>query len=80
MFDCGPTGCWFESACAEHFDFPPVVHDWANKGLGMSSRVWATGHIKDPVPLIERSRASCFILQVIAITGLNKLYNCMFSP
>ena len=38
----------------EHFDFPPVVHDWVNKGLGMSSRVCATGHIKDPVPVIEK--------------------------
>ena len=27
------------------------------KGLGMSSRVCAAGHIKDPVPLIEKSRA-----------------------
>ena len=52
----------------------------------MSSRV--TGHIKDPVPLIEKSRASClggrfnpsFSRQVIIITGLNKLYDCMFSP
>ena len=43
----------------EHFDFPPVVHDWVQKGLGMSSRVCVTGHIKDPVPLIEKSRASC---------------------
>ena len=25
----------------------------------MSSRVYATGHIKDPVPLIETSSASC---------------------
>ena len=25
----------------------------------MSRRVCATGHIKDPVPLIEKSRASC---------------------
>ena len=31
----------------EHF--PPVVHDWANKGPGMSSHVYATGHIKHPV-------------------------------
>ena len=61
--------------------FPPVVHDWVNKGLGMSSRVCATGHIKDPVPLIEKSRTSCpggrcppsFIHQVIIITGVNKL-------
>ena len=39
-----------------------------------------TEHIKDPVPLIEKSRASCpggrfprFIHQVIIITGLNRL-------
>ena len=47
----------------------------------MSSRVCPNGYIKVPVPLIERSRASCpggrvspsFIHQVI-ITGLNKLW------
>ena len=32
---------------------------------------WA--YIKDPMP-------PSFIHQVIFITGLNKLYNCMFSP
>ena len=26
-----------------HLDFPPVVHDWVNKDLGVSSRVCATG-------------------------------------
>ena len=36
-----------------------VVHDCLIKGLGMSSRVFATGHIKDPVPLSEKDRASC---------------------
>ena len=54
----------------------------------MSSRVCATGYIKDPVPLIVKDRALCpggrfppsFIHQVIMITGLNKLYDCMFSP
>ena len=48
----------------------------------MSNRVYATGHIKDPVPLIEKSRVLCpcvrfppsFIHQVIIITGLNVLY------
>ena len=25
------------------FHFPPVVHDWVIKGLGMSSRVCVTG-------------------------------------
>ena len=60
MFDCGPTGRQFESAsCQSTLTFPPVVHDWVMKGIGMSSRVCATGHIKDPVPLIEKSRALC---------------------
>ena len=43
--------------------------------------VCATGHLKDPVPLLGKSRALCpggrflhiFINQVI-ITGLNKIY------
>ena len=37
--------------------FPPVVHDWVIKGLGMSSRVCVTGHRKDPAPLAKKSRA-----------------------
>ena len=49
----------------------------------MSSRVCATGHTKDLVPLVEKSRASCpggrfspsFIHQIIIITGLNKLFS-----
>ena len=68
--------------------FPPVLRDWVIKGRGMSSLVYATGHIKDPVPLIAKRRGLApggrfppsFIHQVIIITGLNKLYNCMFSP
>ena len=71
-----------------HFGFPPVFRDWVIKGLGMSSLLYATGHIKDPVPLIEKRRGlslgsrfpPSFIHQIIIITGLNKLYNCMFSP
>ena len=63
--------------------FPPVLCDWVIKGLGMSSLVYATGHIKDPVPLIEKRRGlspggwfpPSFIHQVI-ITGLNKLIAC----
>ena len=65
--------------------FPPVPHDWVIKGLGMSSRVCANGHIKDPVPLLEKrrglSRGGRFlpnlIHQVIVITGLNDF---MLSP
>ena len=53
----------------------------------MPSRVCVTGHIKDPVPLIGKSRDSYLggrfhppsFIQVIIITGLNKLHNCMFS-
>ena len=62
---------------------PPVLRDWVTKDLGMSSLVYATGLIKDPVPLIAKRRGlfpPTFIHQVIIITGLNKLYNCMFSP
>ena len=36
--------------------FPPVLGDWVTKGLGMPSLVYATGHIKDPVPLIAKRR------------------------
>ena len=46
----------------------------------MSSCVCATGHMKEPLPLIQQSMASCpddrwppsFIHQVIIITELNK--------
>ena len=34
-----------------HPDFPPVVHDWVIKGLGMFSHVGSTGHIQDPLLL-----------------------------
>ena len=72
----------------ELYGFPPVLRDWVIKGFGMSSLVYATGHIKDPVPLIEKRRGlspggrfpPSFIHQVTIITGLSKLYNCMFSP
>ena len=52
----------------------------------MSSWVYATGRIQDPMPLIEKSRASCAggrvprsFIQVIMITGLNKLYMSVCS-
>ena len=48
VFNCGPTGRRFGFCLVpEHFDFSPVVHDWKIKGLGMSSRVCATGHIEN---------------------------------
>ena len=61
------------------------ITNWVMKGLSMSSRVCPTGHIKDPVPLIEKSRASCtggrfppsFIPKVIVITGLSIGYTCI---
>ena len=75
--------CGFESHQGPFrcLTFPPVLRDWVIKGFGMSSLVYATGHIKDPVPLVEKSRGlspggrfpPCFIHQVIIITGLNKL-------
>ena len=74
-FNSGPMCCRVPPV--EHFGFLPVLHDWVIKGLG----------IKDPMPLIEKRRGlspsgrfpPSFIHQVIIITGLNKLYNCM-SP
>ena len=73
-FDCQPMFCRFESLRGWTFR-------WVIKGLGMSSRVYATGYIKDPVPHIEKRRGlspggrfpPSFINQVIIITGLNKL-------
>ena len=79
----GESTCGFESHqgpfCS--LTFPPVLRDWVIKDLGMSSLVYAAGHIKDPVPLIEERRGlspggrfpPSFIHQVIIITGLNKL-------
>ena len=69
----------------DHLDFP----QWSMTAscLGMSSRVCATGHIKDSMSLTEKSRESCpggrfppsFIHQVIIITGLNKLWLAVCS-
>ena len=52
----------------------------------MSRSDCVTGHTKDPVLIIAKRRAMSpggrfppsFIQQVIIITGLNKLYDCMF--
>ena len=71
---------WALTRGTEHFAFPPVLRDWVYKSL-----VYATGYIKDPVPLIEKTRGlspggrfpPSFIHQVI-ITGL--ISNRMFSP
>ena len=75
--------CGFESHQGpfRSLTFPPVLRDWVIKGFGMSSLVYATGHIKDPVPLVEKSRGlspggrfpPSFIHRVVVITGLNKL-------
>ena len=54
----GVSTCGFKSHQGpfRSLTFPPVLRDWVIKGLGMSSLVSATGHIKDPVPLIEKRR------------------------
>ena len=67
--------------CHRDVGHQSVDRDWVIKGFGMSSLVYATGHIKDPVPLVEKSRGlspggrfpPSFIHQVVIITGLNKL-------
>ena len=72
---------------AEHFGFPPSALRLGNQRPWYVAykRVYATGHIQDPVSLIEKRRrlkgwsvsSYSFIHQVIIITGLNKLsYIC----
>ena len=82
----GVSTCGFESHQGpfRSLTFPPVLRDWVIKGLGMSSLVYATGHIKDPVPLIEKRRGlspggrfpPSFIHQVIMLNGL-KFYHVL---
>ena len=88
------VGSWFRPVSRERFHILllggwPLPHDclsslllsMALDRIDMSSHVYA-------IRAIEKSRASCpggrfppsFIHQVIVITGLNKLYDCMFSP
>ena len=49
----------FSSRPHSTLTFPQWSMTWVITGLGMSNRVCATGHIKYPVPLIEKSRVSC---------------------
>ena len=51
---------------------------WVIKGLGMYSRVYATGHIKDPVPLIAKKEGGC--LPMVRFRVRNKSCNRKFSP
>ena len=39
-----------------YFLFQPVLHNWFNKGRGMYYPVCGMVHIKEPLPLIGRSR------------------------
>ena len=38
-----------------YFSFQPVLHDWCNKGHGMSHPVGGMVHIKEPLLLIGKS-------------------------
>ena len=38
-----------------YFSFPPVLHDWCNKGRGMCYPVCGMVHIKEPLLLIDKS-------------------------
>ena len=37
------------------FSFQPVLHDWCNKGSGMCYPVCGMVHLKEPLPLIDKS-------------------------
>ena len=82
VIDCGPTGQRFESVmCKSTLTFHPMAHDLVGPAVSVRR------HIKDVVPLMGKSRASCpggrfphsFIHQVIIITRLSKLYYCTCS-
>ena len=61
--------------------FPPVLRDWVIKGLGMSSLAYATGHIKDPVPLIEKRMGLSPGGRFHSSSNHHRTeYDCMFSP
>ena len=50
--------CWYETLCGIYycyFSFQPVLHDWCNKGRGMSYPVCGMVHIKEPLLLIRKS-------------------------
>ena len=38
-----------------YFSFQPALHDWCNKGRGMCYPVCGMVHIKEPLPLIDKS-------------------------
>ena len=40
-----------------YFSFQPVLHDWCNKGCDMCYPVCGMVHIKEPLLLIDKSRA-----------------------
>ena len=56
----------------EHFGFPSVLRDWVIKGLGrpMSSLVYATGHIKDPMPLIAKRNIHTTVPLILLEDGI----------
>ena len=55
-FQKGGLRACIMNQCLLYHCFPPVLCDWVIKGLGVYSLVYATGHIKDPVSLIEKRR------------------------
>ena len=88
-FDSGPMCCRFESHL-RNWTFrlsPQCSATGKSKALVCpASIICVTGHIKDPVPLIGKRRGLSpggrfppSFIHLVIITGLNKLYNCMFS-
>ena len=49
------------------FDFRPTGRR-VESSLGMSSCVCVTGHIKDPMPLVKKSRASCPVVGFLLVS------------
>ena len=88
VFDCGPTGRLSNLPCVGALWPPPPALGtcWVNKGLGMSSRVCATGHIwKILCHLPKRvgyfAPVLGFLVSLIKQSSLDWIgYDCMFLP
>ena len=53
-----------------YFSLQPVLHDWCNKGCGMSYPVCGMMHIKEPLLLINKSSPCGSSVFPISLSGL----------
>ena len=61
-----------------YFSFQPVLHDWCNKGRGMSYPICGMVHIIKTLLLMEKGNPSCggrwFPYENVLSASLNKIF------